>query len=428
LALKKNILKISNSFFVLVLFFIFSCSTTKKIERQIIEESEVNNYFRGFVVYNTKTQKEIINYNGAKYFTPASNTKLFTFYTALRSFKDSVTGFEYELLKDSLIIKGTADPSFLYGFEDNRSLQFLKNASQGIYLIDENIEESVYGAGWSWDDYAYYYMPEKSIYPIYGNLLEVSKSKDSIEVKPYFFNKYITISDQLTLRRDREENRFYFKRSEEIEELKIPFKTSVQLVADLLSDEIGSKVTLIPDKGTYSLKEFKSVKYDSLYVRMLEESDNFIAEQLMLQVGKKVDSAYSVRRAISYSLDNYLKEIPQKPRWVDGSGLSRYNLFTPESFVFLLKKMHQEIEEEKLLSYFPIGGISGTLKNYYKNEKPYIYAKSGTLSNNYNLSGYLKTKKGTILIFSYMNNHYQGGSVARKREMEKFFLQLYEKY
>ena len=161
---------------------------------------------------------------------------------------------------------------------------------------------------------------------------------------------------------------------------------------------------------------------------MLEESDNFIAEQLMLQVGNKVDSVYSVRRAIFYSLDNYLKEIPQKPRWVDGSGLSRYNLFTPESLVFLLKKMHREIPEEKLLSYFAIGGKSGTLKNYYKNEKPYIYAKSGTLSNNYNLSGYLKTKKGTILIFSYMNNHYQGSSVVRKREMEKFFLQLYEKY
>ena len=421
-------MKISKLFFILVLFFIFSCSITKKIERQIIEESEVNNYFRGFVVYNTKTQKEIINYNGSKYFTPASNTKLFTFYTALRTFKDSVTGFEYELLKDSLIIKGSADPSFLYGFEDNRSLEFLKSASQGIYLIDKNIEESVYGAGWSWDDYAYYYMPEKSIFPIYGNLLEVSKSKDSIEVKPYFFNKYITVSDQLTLRRDKEENRFYFNRSEEIEELKIPFKTSVQLFADLLSDEIGSKVTLIPDKDSYNLKKFKSIKYDSLYVRMLEESDNFIAEQLMLQVGNKVDSVYSVRRAISYSLDNYLKEIPQKPRWVDGSGLSRYNLFTPESFVFLLKKMYQEFQEEKLLSYFAIGGKSGTLKNYYKNEKPYIYAKSGTLSNNYNLSGYLKTKKGTILIFSYMNNHYQGSSVVRKREMEKFFLQLYEKY
>jgi len=140
------------------------------------------------------------------------------------------------------------------------------------------------------------------------------------------------------------------------------------LVADLLSQEIGSKVTLIPNKNTYEFKEFKSVKYDSLYKKMLEESDNFIAEQLMLQVGNKIDSSYSVKKAITYSLENYLQNIPQKPRWVDGSGLSRYNLFTPESYVFLLKKMYREIPIEKLLNYFPVGGKSGTLENYYKNE------------------------------------------------------------
>jgi D-alanyl-D-alanine carboxypeptidase/D-alanyl-D-alanine-endopeptidase (penicillin-binding protein 4) len=392
----------------------------------MIDESELNNYFRGFVVYNTKTKKEIINYNGAKYFTPASNTKLFTFYTAYRTFKDSVTGFEYEIINDSLIIKGTADPTLLYGFEENRSLEFLKNSGKMVYLIDESIEELAFGDGWSWGDYGYSYMPEKSIFPIYGNLIEISRSKDSLEVIPNFFKKNIKIDDQLSLRRDKDENNFYIKGSGEIKERRIPFKTSNQLSADLLSKEIGSKVTLIPNRDTYNFKEYKSVEYDSVYKKMLEDSDNFIAEQLMLQVGNKVDSAYNVKKAIAYSLENYLQNIPQKPRWVDGSGLSRYNLFTPESNVFLLKKMYEEIPGEKLLSYFAVGGETGTLKSFYKNEKPYIFAKSGTLSNNYNLSGYLITKKGTVLIFSYMNNHYKGSSIDRKNEMENFFLKLYE--
>jgi len=412
----------------LVLLLLLSCSVNKQIEHDLISQSEINNYFRGFVVYNTKTQKEIINYNGAKYFTPASNTKLFTFYTALRTFKDSVTGIQYDLLQDSLIIKGAADPSFLYGFETDRTINFLKNAKQKIYLINEDIAEPVYGDGWSWDDYPYYYMPDKSIFPIYGNVLHLDKFKDSIDVNPGFFTKSVKIKNQINNRRELEKNIFYVKKEEEFEDLKIPFKTSIQLVADILSDEIGSKVTLIPSKKSYKFKEFKSVKYDSLYVRMLEESDNFIAEQLMLQVGREVDSIYSVKKAIDYSLDNYMQNIPQKPRWVDGSGLSRYNLFTPESYVYLLKKMYSEFSQEKILPYFPIGGETGTLKKYYKNEKTYIYAKSGTLSNNYNLSGYLITKKGTVLIFSFMNNHYQGSSVARKREMENYFLQLYNKY
>ena len=425
-----NILKINVPFKILLLILAInsSCSITKKIEHELANQSEINNYFRGLVVYNPKTNKELINFNGNKYFTPASNTKLFTFYSAYRTFKDSVTGFKYVILNDSLIIKGTADPSFLYGFDQSRTLEFLKNKSQNIYIIDENIAESSYGLGWAWDDYPYYYMPEKNLFPIYGNIIKLSKKGDSISVLPQFFNKSTKINDRVKLRRDVDKNNFYVKSDIELDERQIPFKISNQLIADLLSDEIGKKVVLIPSNKIYNFKEFKSVKYDSLYKQLLVDSDNFIAEQLMLQVGNKVDSVFSVTKAIDYSLKNYLFDIPQKPRWVDCSGLSIYNLFTPESLVYLLTKMYREIPTEKLFAYLPVGGDSGTLKNYYKNEKPYIYAKSGTLSNNYNLSGFLVTKKGTVLIFSFMNNHYHGSSSNRKNEMNDFLKKLYNKY
>ena len=166
---------------------------------------------------------------------------------------------------------------------------------------------------------------------------------------------------------------------------------------------------------------------DAALIPWIVESDNFIAEQLMLQVGHAVSGKFSVSEAISYSLTHYLPQLQQVPRWVDGSGLSRYNLFTPESMVYLLKKMYLEIPEERLFAYFPKGGRTGTLKNNYKNQ-PYIRAKSGTLSNNYNLSGYLITKKGTVLIFSYMSNHYQGGSSAVKEDISGYLERLYKVY
>ena len=148
----------------------------------------------------------------------------------------------------------------------------------------------------------------------------------------------------------------------------------------------------------------------------------------MLQVGKKVVDSYSVSAAIDYALSNYLHDLPQEPRWVDGSGLSRYNLFTPNDMVFLLNKMYREIPLKKLLWYFPVGGESGTLKNWYDNKKPYVYAKSGTLSNNYNLSGYLITKKNTLLIFSYMNNHYKLSTSEIKIEIQKALEKIYNSY
>jgi D-alanyl-D-alanine carboxypeptidase/D-alanyl-D-alanine-endopeptidase (penicillin-binding protein 4) len=404
-----------------------SCAA-HKIEKELGKQGEKNDYFRGLVVYNTKTGKEIINYNGNKYFTPASNTKLFTFYTAYKTFRDSVTGLQYTRKRDSLIIKGTADPTFLYGFEESKTLDFLKNTGSNIYLVDENIAENSFGPGWAWDDYTYYYMPEKSLFPIYGNIVKIDKTKDSIKIVPSLFKDDIVADPDADKRRDYDKNIFYVKPQDEFKDRSVPFKTSNQLLADLLGEEIGKKIVLITPKEDYKFWDLKSVRYDSVYKEMLYVSDNFIAEQLMLQVGNAVDSTYSVSHAIDYSLKNYLKGIPQKPRWVDGSGLSRYNLFTPESLVFLLKKMYKEIPHEKLFDYLPVGGQSGTLKNYYRNERPYIHAKSGTLSNNYNLSGYLITKKGTVLIFSFMNNHYQGSSTERKKEMEKVFLKLYNSY
>ena len=413
---------------ILLLFVCGACSTAKKISKDFVKSSAENNYFRGLVVYDPLADKELINENGSKYFTPASNTKLFTFYTAYKTFKDSVTALKYKSTKDSLILVGTADPSLEYIFEENKTIEFLINSKQEVFLVDASISDEKYGPGWSWEDYPYYYMPERSLFPIYGNVVSVSKNGNDMMITPKFFEKNFSTADTIMKRRDISANNFHIGVNEELKERKIPFRTSNQMVADLLSKEIGKKVVLIKYKDTRGFQELKSVRYDSLYKEMLVESDNFIAEQLLLQVGNAVDSIYNVKKAIEFALENYLFDIPQKPRWVDGSGLSRYNLFTPESIVFLLNKMYTEIPKEKLLAYFPVGGESGTLENYYKNEKPYIFAKSGTLSNNYNLSGYLITKKGKMLIFSYMNNHYQGSSLQRKKEMNAIFKELYETY
>jgi D-alanyl-D-alanine carboxypeptidase/D-alanyl-D-alanine-endopeptidase (penicillin-binding protein 4) len=126
-------------------------------------------------------------------------------------------------------------------------------------------------------------------------------------------------------------------------------------------------------------------------------------------------------------LKNYLKGLPQKPNWADGSGLSRYNLFTPQDFVWLLDEMKDEFGMKRMKTILPTGG-NGTLGNYYKQDSGYIYAKTGSLSGVICLSGYLYTEKNHLLIFSVLVNNHNARPGAIRRAVEKFIVRLRETY
>ena len=427
MVLKRNTFKNSLVIGGLFISLLTACSASKNLEKELEKTATNNTYFMGLSVKNVSSGETIIDFQGNKYFTPASNVKLFTLYAALTTLKDSVPSFEYCKSGDSLIIRGTGDPTFLNDSLHANSIKFLKNKKVKLYFLDKDLDDDVYGAGWSWDDYQYAYMPEKNLMPLYGNTLELIRDRDSLQTVPAFFNDKVSIEQEYKRARDLDKNNFYISESVVLLDKKIPFKTSNQLVADLLSKELNVKVTLINETTGRKFKAFNEVLYDSLYVKMMKESDNFIAEQLMLQVGNKAVEEYNVSKGIHYVLDSCLADLPQRPRWVDGSGLSRYNLFSPQSIVYLLAKMYDEVPTEKLMSYFSQGGVDGTLKNDFIGQD-YIRAKSGTLSNNYSLSGYLTTKKGNTLIFSYMNNHYPGKSSERKAEIATFLQNLHDHY
>jgi len=426
---EMNNVKLYSKLFLLVIFItVSSCSTTYKLKRDFNKSQKDSEFFKGFVLYNPKTEKQIINHNGAKFFTPASNTKLYTFYSAYKILGDSIKGLEYLKKNDTLYIKGTADPTLLFGFEESKTIPFLKNHNGPIVLIDEALNDNSYGDGWTWEDYQYYYMPERSLFPMYGNVVTYSMNGDSITSNPSYFKNNITVLDSINKNREFEENQFYLERLDSTSNY-IPFKTSTKLIAELLSDTLKKPLTVSSQKKDLDFKPLYSVEVDSVYKQMLVVSDNFIAEQLMLQVAKKTRDTYNVEDGIAYILENQLQNLPQKPVWIDGSGLSAYNLFTPEDTVHLLTKMYQEIPLGKLLNYFAVGGKSGTLRNWYGGkDKPYVYAKSGTISNTYCLSGYLITKKGTLLIFSYMNNNYNQPTSKIRSQIQDHLSKIYEKY
>jgi D-alanyl-D-alanine carboxypeptidase/D-alanyl-D-alanine-endopeptidase (penicillin-binding protein 4) len=161
---------------------------------------------------------------------------------------------------------------------------------------------------------------------------------------------------------------------------------------------------------------------------MLQQSDNLIAEQILLLASESIADTLKSNIAIDFIKKNHLKSLPDEPVWVDGSGLSRYNLVTPRSIVKLLEKIQNKVNWERLTALLATGGQSGTLKNSFKFEEPFVFAKTGSMSNNYSLSGYLITDNGKILIFSFMNSNFTADSELLKRQMEEIMHFIKDNY
>jgi D-alanyl-D-alanine carboxypeptidase/D-alanyl-D-alanine-endopeptidase (penicillin-binding protein 4) len=132
--------------------------------------------------------------------------------------------------------------------------------------------------------------------------------------------------------------------------------------------------------------------------------------------------------AIRYARKNFLFDLPDEPVWVDGSGLSRYNLFTPRSIERLWEKIYEKVPRERLFRLLAAGGQSGTLKNWCRADEPFVFGKTGSLSNNNTLSGFLVTRKGTVLVFSFMNANFIAPSNQIRKMMEEILVTVRNKY
>ena len=353
---------------LLLLTILFSgCSTTRRqLDKKIGIQFETAPYklqFTGFLLIDPVTKDTLYKRNSTKYFTPASNTKIFTLFAALKLIPDHIPTLKYSFTKDTLFIQGTGDPSTLHPyFRDSTALHFMK-AHKNIALYLNNFKDEKFGPGWSWDDYQYYYSPERSGFPMYGNILTI-ENEDAFQVQPaYFKDSIVPIS--YSFLRNPKKNIFYFDRSKK-DTLEIPFVVDSSLTRRLLEKSLDRKIHITNYMPVDNHKVLYGMPADSIYKRMMQESDNFLAEQLLFVASSTLSDTLNSAKARQFVLENHLSDLRQPPRWVDGSGLSRYNLFTPESIVHVLHKLYLEIPKERLFLFFPAGGLSGTLEDWYR--------------------------------------------------------------
>ncbi len=420
---------------ILIFLLGVACSPRSAIIKEVKSAEQDLQQHAGFALYDLSSKKYLIEHNANKYFTPASNTKIFTLYTALKMLGDSATALKYVQRNDSLIFWGMGDASFLYQntFDNGLTFNFLKQAPGNLFFSSTNFQTETLGPGWAWDDYPYSYSAERSPFPIFGNLIHIEKNSSDFIIAPLHFIQHFTVATEVhkyeEIIRDLDDNRLtYFPGKISRTAWQVPYHYSSDLVADLLSDTLKRTVEEIKLAIPSNAVSLKSIPLDSLYRVMMQDSDNFIAEQLLLQCAGMVSDTLKPEIAIRFAKEKFLSDLPDQPSWVDGSGLSRYNLFTPRSIVKLWEKIHAEVQQERLFGLLATSGKSGTLKNWYKKDTPFIYGKTGTLSNNHTLSGFLVTRTGKILIFSMMNNNYLASTSEVRRRMEKILFTIHEKY
>ncbi|MDR9415294.1 MAG: D-alanyl-D-alanine carboxypeptidase [Gracilimonas sp.] len=460
-------MRLINQMTVLVILFITGCTGTQQMIHDeppppVEERSELEILFQnskpftknftGFVLHSPETDSTYFQLNADKFFTPASNTKLFTFFASLKMLPDSIPALEYQIRGDSLIIWGTGDPTLLHPkFERSPVIDFLKDSSYKIYYSDNHYQDNHLGPGWAWGDYQYSYSTEKSPFPMYGNTVEIEveevtqvrisdNEQGELNIYPKLFRNKITDAETRPgketplLYREFNDNIIEYMPIKNTDRYSIdrPFHYNPELIVQLLSEEISKDVSYLDEIKPSNTKKLYGLSKDTVLAAMLKPSDNFLAEQLLLAISAEYELPMNSRSAIAAVKERYFQDLPDEAVWVDGSGLSRYNLFTPQTMVELLEQIDREFEDDStLFSYFPAGGSSGTIRNWYAHREggdPYVFAKTGTLSNNHCLSGFVITEKGTKLIFSFMNNHYITSSSNVKVEMEKILWHIYKNY
>ncbi|HMB64869.1 MAG TPA: D-alanyl-D-alanine carboxypeptidase, partial [Eudoraea sp.] len=248
--------------FLLAIIVLSACASAghRKFKREIgrtLAQTVFENHFAGIMVYDPLKGDTLFSRNSDKYFTPASNTKIFTLYGALKLLPERVPVLEYCLENDTLYFTGMGDPTQLHPyFKDSTLITFLKGfENHAMYL--HNFQDEKYGPGWAWEDYDGYYAPERSALPLYGNVITVNNSQGLSVVPAYFKDSVVPVA--YTRRRYLNTNTFFFGPLQK-DTLEIPFITSNNLTQSLLEKATGlhiSQVSRMPElerKTVYGIR------------------------------------------------------------------------------------------------------------------------------------------------------------------------------
>ena len=432
-----------NATYLLFLLLLNACSMQQAIQKQakhhLLKDKALANAHIGIAIHDAEANKFLYQYQADKLFVPASNIKIVTAYAALKHLPEQLPAAILTDLDTAVLITPMGDPTFLHpDFTVHPLFNKLRSIQKPLYIRNDHWFSPALGSGWSVEDYNEDYQAERNAFPIYGNLIQWFQERsvkenpinpqDTIDLFlysnpeidwPVNFTKPRT---SFFVKRNEHENSFLLAEGkEQTATQSVPFitnglNTALLLIKDSLGKEIKiAEPNLIKQSIGSSSELVYSQSRDTLLKKMMYRSDNFYADQTLEMISQLLLNKMDEAAIIQVLLTQDLKQLAVKPRWVDGSGLSRYNQFSATDMIQVLNQLKAEQAWEKIKAIFPQAGV-GTLRAMDRKEGEFIYAKTGSMGGIYCLSGYVLSKKGKWLSFSIMvNNHNSSSGIIRKK-------------
>lgn len=441
---------------------------TQNIKKIFADSSFLNAHW-GVLIKSLKTGKTLYAQNEDRLFNPASNTKIVTTAATLLElgpdFQFKTILYTDGIIQDSVLmgnlyVKGDGDPTLYERFYHKSTDVFTSWSKilklKGIKTIQGSLigdlsafNDERIGNGWSFNDLDAWYSAEFSPLQFNENYVDVQvippiNSHDSTLFIPNITSDYFKIIDKTSLidtgkskisvSRDYGTNNLVFSgfirkdsnpfmRSPSIDKpalfyltvLKEQFELngihtngSISTFSDtLISEELSPRITELYTH--YSAPGLEILK------ELMKRSQNLFAETMPRKVALNRTKQANFEKG-SEIISERLQEmgIPKETyQYYDGSGLSRYNYFSPNQFVHILEYMYRSDLKYQWLEILPIAGVDGTLKARMKETlaQGNVRAKTGTISNVRALSGYVTAKNGEVYVFSFLvNGHLKSSS------------------
>jgi D-alanyl-D-alanine carboxypeptidase/D-alanyl-D-alanine-endopeptidase (penicillin-binding protein 4) len=443
----------------------------EKINRRI-DESQFANARWGVFAVSLKDGRVVCSRDGRKLFNPASILKTLTAIVALDKlgadfrWKTSVYA-ENQIEADgtlggSLTLYGEGAPDFDAAALENLVAQLqakgLRRVKGGITGDESYFRGDSIGDGWTWNELQWYYGAEASALTFNDNQAFINVENGTPRTSTDYIQ--VTIGNPAAatvaaaaeknpnteasgIKRGLADNNFYVWGNAKNFGARVAVHNPAGLAAKNLKEALEKKGIVVEGEirsrdwkaderldtaNAQELASIQSATLGEIVRKMNKHSINLYAELILRTIGKRfsdsvpgdIQRPQNVRgddTAGAAVIKQWLRQhnvATEEIEIYDGSGLSRLDFVTPESFGRALIYAAQSPFAQIFTDSLPVAATDGTLGGRLAKVKGKVLAKTGSITFVNSLAGYADNAGGEVFAFAVITNNdtRRGGTVG----------------